>query len=396
MKPQHVMPIFLCSALCSAASALSFLQQPPNILQSAHLVSRPLMLCGSVVKAGTFAETGLSRTMLRAAQQQQWLTPTPVQSEAIPAILSGSDVWAQAPTGSGKTAAFALPLLQRLDTGAPRPRGRHVNTLILSPTRELAVQTSEAFRALSGSAGTRAKVVALHGGVSINPQLRSLAGGADVLVATPGRLLDVLANNGVQLERVATLVLDEADRLLANEFSFELERVLEALPPPDSRQTLVFSATFPYASRPKAKRLLRPSHVRVSSELAQAAADLEVTGSEAGALEAQEKEEEEEEEEEEVEEEVEEEEEVAEVDGRLGVAQRRRPILSGSERYSSAPPPATIEQRAILVDRRERTPLLRHLLDSQGWARCLVFVGSQKAADHVASKLKNSGSADGR
>ena len=375
MKPQHVMPIFLCSA----ASALSFLQQ------SAHLVSRPLMLCGSVVKAGTFAETGLSRTMLRAAQQQQWLTPTPVQSEAIPAILSGSDVWAQAPTGSGKTAAFALPLLQRLDTGAPRPRGRHVNTLILSPTRELAVQTSEAFRALSGSAGTRAKVVALHGGVSINPQLRSLAGGADVLVATPGRLLDVLANNGVQLERVATLVLDEADRLLANEFSFELERVLEALPPPDSRQTLVFSATFPYASRPKAKRLLRPSHVRVvSSELAQAAADLEVTGSKAGALEAQEKEEEEEEEE------------VEEVDGRLGVAQRRRPILSGSERYSSAPPPATIEQRAILVDRRERTPLLRHLLDSQGWARCLVFVGSQKAADHVASKLKNSGSADGR
>ena len=385
MKPQHVMPIFLCSALCSAASALSFLQQPPNILQSAHLVSRPLMLCGSVVKAGTFAETGLSRTMLRAAQQQQWLTPTPVQSEAIPAILSGSDVWAQAPTGSGKTAAFALPLLQRLDTGAPRPKGRHVNTLILSPTRELAVQTSEAFRALSGSAGTRAKVVALHGGVSINPQLRSLAGGADVLVATPGRLLDVLANNGVQLERVATLVLDEADRLLANEFSFELERVLEALPPPDSRQTLVFSATFPYASRPKAKRLLRPSHVRVvSSELAQAAADLEVTGSKAGALEAQEKEEEEEEEE------------VEEVDGRLGVAQRRRPILSGSERYSSAPPPATIEQRAILVDRRERTPLLRHLLDSQGWARCLVFVGSQKAADHVASKLKNSGSADGR
>ena len=380
---KHVMPIFLCSA----ASALSFLQQ------SAHLVSRPLMLCGSVVKAGTFAETGLSRTMLRAAQQQQWLTPTPVQSEAIPAILSGSDVWAQAPTGSGKTAAFALPLLQRLDTGAPRPRGRHVNTLILSPTRELAVQTSEAFRALSGSAGTRAKIVALHGGVSINPQLRSLAGGADVLVATPGRLLDVLANNGVQLERVATLVLDEADRLLANEFSFELERVLEALPPPDSRQTLVFSATFPYASRPKAKRLLRPSHVRVvSSELAQAAADLEVTGSEAGALEAQEKEEEEEEEEVE----VEEEEEVAEVDGRLGVAQRRRPILSGSERYSSAPPPATIEQRAIIVDRRERTPLLRHLLDSQGWARCLVFVGSQKAADHVASKLKNSGSADGR
>jgi superfamily II DNA/RNA helicase len=249
------------------------------------------MLCGSVVKAVTFAETGLCRSMLRAAQQQQWLTPTSVQSEAIPAILSGSDVWAQAPTGSGKTAAFALPLLQRLDTGAPRPRGRHVNTLILSPTRELAVQTSEAFRALSDSAGVRAKIVALHGGVSINPQLRSLAGGADVLVATPGRLLDVLANNGVQLERVATLVLDEADRLLANEFSFELERVLEALPPPASRQTLVFSATFPFTSRPKAKRLLRPSHVRVSSELAQAAADLEVTGSEAGALEAQPKEE---------------------------------------------------------------------------------------------------------
>jgi superfamily II DNA/RNA helicase len=390
-----MMPLFLCGAASALFLLRSTLQTPPPLLQSAHPVSRPLMLCGSVVKAVTFAETGLCRSMLRAAQQQQWLTPTSVQSEAIPAILSGSDVWAQAPTGSGKTAAFALPLLQRLDTGAPRPRGRHVNTLILSPTRELAVQTSEAFRALSDSAGTRAKIVALHGGVSINPQLRSLAGGADVLVATPGRLLDVLANNGVQLERVATLVLDEADRLLANEFSFELERVLEALPPPASRQTLVFSATFPFTSRPKAKRLLRPSHVRVSSELAQAAADLEVTGSEAGALEAQPKEEGDHDDYDDDDDDEEEEEE-AEVDGRLGVAQRRRPIPSGSERYSSAPPPATIEQRAILVDRRERTPLLRHLLDSQGWARCLVFVGSQKAADHVASKLKNSGSADGR
>ena len=177
-----MMPLFLCGAASALFLLRSTLQTPPPLLQSAHPVSRPLMLCGSVVKAVTFAETGLCRSMLRAAQQQQWLTPTSVQSEAIPAILSGSDVWAQAPTGSGKTAAFALPLLQRLDTGAPRPRGRHVNTLILSPTRELAVQTSEAFRALSDSAGTRAKIVALHGGVSINPQLRSLAGGADVVV----------------------------------------------------------------------------------------------------------------------------------------------------------------------------------------------------------------------
>ena len=322
--------------------------------------------------SATFSDTGLSQPLSLAAADQAWLTPTPIQREAIPAILRGADVWAEAPTGSGKTAAFALPLLHRLQLEPPRRRGCHVRTLILSPTRELAVQTAEAFRALSRDAGTYAKVVALHGGVSINPQLRSLAGGADVLVATPGRLLDVLENNGCRLEDVSTVLLDEADRLLAKEFSFELDHILERLPPTTQRQTLLFSATFPYASRPRAARLLQPQYVRLSSEGSREGAFVS-PGTAAAA------------------EEMTPPAEASETTEARGERQRQRRPASNSERYGNAPPPATIEQRAIRVDVRERTPLLRHLLDTEGWARCLVFTGSQRSAEHVANKLRAAG-----
>eukprot|EP00966_Prymnesium_polylepis_P327255 7383135-Prymnesium_polylepis.1 len=142
-----------------------------------------LLCCTAVASAPTFGRLGLSPTLQQAAAQQAWRTPTHIQQRAIPAILGGSSVWAEAPTGSGKTAAFALPLLQRAMDSAPRGRGRNVCTLVLTPTRELAVQTAETFRALGRAGGSRAapKVVALHGGVSINPQLISLGGGADVL-----------------------------------------------------------------------------------------------------------------------------------------------------------------------------------------------------------------------
>ena len=312
-----------------------------------------LLATASSMSAGTFTDLGLSHQLVRAAATQNWQSPTHVQQHAIPAILQGDDVWAEAPTGSGKTAAFALPLLQRLLDGGPQRRGRNgIRTLILSPTRELAVQTASTFRALFPDDERGPKVLALHGGVSINPQLRSLGGGADVLVATPGRLLDVLDNNGASVEDVSILVLDEADRLLATEFAFELESILERLPPAAARQTLLFSATFPYKSRPKARQLLSPSHVRLTSEGHAAA------------------------------------EEGGDIDGE---ATPRSARPSTSARYSSSAPPATIHQRAIVVDLRERTPLLRHLLEVEGWARVLVFVRSQKSAEHVAMKLTKGG-----
>ena len=153
----------------------------------------------------TFDQTGLCPQLLHAAKEQGWQTPTAIQEWAIPVILGGEDCWAEAPTGSGKTAAFALPLLQQL-MHHPTPRRRHASCLVLAPTRELAVQTASLFRVLSRGictgSGDAVRVVTLHGGVALNPQLQALNGGADILVATPGRLLDLLVSDGVRLEQV--------------------------------------------------------------------------------------------------------------------------------------------------------------------------------------------------
>ena len=315
----------------------------------------------------SFTDLGLRPHLAAAATEQRWVTPTPIQRAAIPAILRGDNVWAEAPTGSGKTASFAMPLLDRLcEAIPPRRRGRDVRVLVLTPTRELAVQTAKAFGACAETLPSRVKVVALHGGVSINPQLRSLAGGADVVVATPGRLLDVLESNGVSLGAVSALLLDEADRLLAPGFEVELDALLARLPPAQRRQTLLFSATFPYRARPKAARLFEGlPYTRLGEGGTEDGS--EEDGSEEGAA--------------------------HEGAAHEGAARRpgRRPAASASERYASTPPPSTIAQRAIVVDVRERTPLLRHLLAAEGWARAMVFVGSQRSAEHVAAKLRKSG-----
>ncbi len=184
--------------------------------------------------------------------------PTPIQTGTIPVILRGSDVVGSAQTGSGKTAAFALPLLQRLQELPPENRhqyGRAVRSLIVVPTRELAAQVGDVVRSLAQALPQRPKVVVASGGVSINPQMLALRGGADVLVATPGRLLDLASQNAVQLATVRLLVLDEADRLLDLGFAEELARVITLLPP--RRQNLFFSATFPPEVRILADRLLR-------------------------------------------------------------------------------------------------------------------------------------------
>ena len=203
----------------------------------------------------SFSRLGLSAPLVRSITERGYVDATPIQTAAIPAILRGEDVWASAQTGSGKTAAFALPLLQLL-SAAPRERGRFVRALILVPTRELAAQIGDSFRAYGRYLpGQSLKTLVVYGGVSINPQMIALGGGADIMVATPGRLLDLLDHNALSLSAVSTLVLDEADRLFALGFADELTRILALLPA--RRQTLFFSATFPPAVWSFAESLLR-------------------------------------------------------------------------------------------------------------------------------------------
>jgi superfamily II DNA/RNA helicase len=211
-----------------------------------------------------FAALGLSPALQRAVRAQGYTQPTPIQDLAIPAILQGSDVLATAQTGSGKTAAFALGLLQRLEL-APLEVTRRPQALVLVPTRELCAQVAEEFRKLGLPLPRSVKVAAVYGGVEIAPQIDKLRSGVDVLVATPGRLLDLARQNAVDLQGAKALVLDEADRMLDLGFADELEQVLTLMPA--ERQNLFFSATFPDAVQALAQRLLRePQRIAVSAE----------------------------------------------------------------------------------------------------------------------------------
>src|SRR6185437_15573054 len=284
-----------------------------------------------------FSELGLCPELLKAIAEAKYAIPTPVQAAAIPPILRAQDLQACAQTGSGKTAAFALPMLQRLLNGATRgdrstvegipgsasgatrgdwstvegiPRSasgatrgdRRVSGLVLVPTRELATQVGEAFRSLARYLPQPIKVLTVFGGVSINPQMMALRGGADIVVATPGRLLDLADHNAVRLSDVSMLVLDEADRLLDEGFADELSRVLALLP--DRRQNLLFSATFPPAVQSLAELLLR---------------------------------------------------------------------------------------NPVRVDVERRTQLLRYLIRHHSWERTLVFVATKYATEHIARKLQRLG-----
>ena len=271
-----------------------------------------------------FSSLGIAPDLLpllkRALDQAGYAAPTPIQERAIPAILRGQDLFARAQTGSGKTAAFALPLLQQFALASFAPP-RRVRSLVLVPTRELAAQVGETFVKLGRHLSPRIKVAAVFGGVSINPQMIDLRWGADIVVATPGRLLDLVDNNALSLAYVNTLVLDEADRLLDLGFEDELHRILALLPP--ARQTLLFSATFPASIQALADDLLHePERIDVQDE-----------------------------------------------------------ALSAPD----------IRQRAIEVDPAQRTQLLRHLLQKEGWSRALVFVASRHAAEVVAEKLCKAG-----
>ncbi|MDR6859481.1 DEAD/DEAH box helicase [Variovorax guangxiensis] len=212
----------------------------------------------------SFPTLGLMPALVQAAGEVGYFDPTPIQQAAIPAVVRGQDVLGLAQTGSGKTAAFSLPLLQRW-AQAPRHRSRRaVHTLVLVPTRELAAQVGETFRLLSVRLHERPRIAVLFGGLSINPQMMGLRGGADIVVATPGRLLDLLDHNAIRLDAVQALVLDEADRLLDLGFAKELGRVLAALPA--RRQNLFFSATFAQAVEALATQLLHePLRIEVEA-----------------------------------------------------------------------------------------------------------------------------------
>ena len=208
----------------------------------------------------TFSSLGLSEPILRAIEESKYSMPSPIQIKAIPAVLAGQDVMAAAETGSGKTASFSLPLLQRL-TGGSRVKSNHIRALVLVPTRELALQIGKSVASYGKHLSLKSGVV--YGGVKINPQMMKLRGGIDVLVATPGRLLDLFSKNAVKFSQVEILVLDEADRMLDMGFIDDIGKILVLLP--KKRQNLLFSATLSADIRKLADELLnKPLQIEVA------------------------------------------------------------------------------------------------------------------------------------
>ncbi|NNK33925.1 MAG: DEAD/DEAH box helicase, partial [Xanthomonadales bacterium] len=211
----------------------------------------------------SFESLGLEAELLRAVREQGYTEPTSIQKQAIPVILEGRDIMAGAQTGTGKTAGFTLPLLQRLGETRPADGGRPVRALVLAPTRELAAQVGESVETYGRHLPFRAAVI--FGGVNINPQINKLRRGVDVVIATPGRLLDHVQRGTLDLSQVEILVLDEADRMLDMGFIHDIRRILKLLPGREDRQSLLFSATFSKEIRQLAKQYLdRPEHVEAA------------------------------------------------------------------------------------------------------------------------------------
>lgn len=210
-----------------------------------------------------FADLGLGPALLSAIERAKYESPYPIQVEAIPAMLQGKDLLGLAPTGSGKTAAYILPILQQLLSKEP-PRDRSVPVLVLVPTRELAVQVAEVAENFGRFLPRRIKSLAIFGGVSINPQMMKL-GGTEILIATPGRLIDLMGRNSVSISRIQTLVIDEADKMLQMGFKEEMDHLFEYIP--KKKQTLLFSATMEGEVEELIKKLLQnPVRVQVAAD----------------------------------------------------------------------------------------------------------------------------------
>jgi ATP-dependent RNA helicase RhlE len=208
-----------------------------------------------------FTDLGLSESILRAISDEGYTSPTPIQEKSIPAVLKGGDLLAAAQTGTGKTAGFTLPILQRLITTAKVGGKRQLRVLILTPTRELAAQVQESV--VTYGKYTDIKSTVIFGGVGANPQIKAIAAGLDILVATPGRLLDLMSQNCVSLANIEILVLDEADRMLDMGFLRDIKKILAALP--KQRQNILFSATFSTEIKALADSLLNsPALIEVA------------------------------------------------------------------------------------------------------------------------------------
>ena len=201
----------------------------------------------------TFKELNISEPILKALANKKYENPTPIQEKAIPAALDGSDLLGIAQTGTGKTAAFAIPIIQQLDQLHFNERRREIKALVLTPTRELAIQIGESFWDYGKYTGLRHAVV--FGGVNQRPQVDKLRRGIDILVATPGRLLDLINQKHISLDHIRHFVLDEADRMLDMGFIHDIKRLLPMLP--EQKQTLFFSATMPFAISNLSKSILR-------------------------------------------------------------------------------------------------------------------------------------------
>lgn len=275
-----------------------------------------------------FQELGLIAPLLTRLTELDYQQPTPIQAQAIPSVLAGRDLIAGANTGSGKTATFALPLLQKIahqvahqiaeqssPSNSTTAEGNYVTGLVLVPTRELAKQVADSVRSYAVHFNGAIKTVAVFGGVSANTQMKSLRGGCDILVATPGRLLDLISSNAIKLDRVKTLVLDEADRMLSLGFTEELTELLALMP--KQKQTLLFSATFPEKVQTLTTKLLNdPVEIQVQSADA-----------------------------------------------------------------------STLVQRVFDVTKGEKTSVLAHLIKQNEWRQVLIFVNSKNGCEHLAYKL---------
>jgi ATP-dependent RNA helicase RhlE len=287
-------------------------------------------ITSQVTAAANFTELGLISPLLTRLTEMEYQQPTPIQAQAIPSVLAGRDLIAGANTGSGKTATFALPLLQQLHTEKSSSnstgnsadnskKGNYVAGLILVPTRELAKQVADSIRSYAAHLNGSIKTVAVFGGVSANTQMLSLRGGTDILVATPGRLLDLISSNAIKLDRVKTLVLDEADRMLSLGFTEELSALLALTP--KTKQTLLFSATFPEQVQALTTELLtNPIEIQVQS--------------------------------------------------------------AGT---------STLVQRVFTVNKGEKTAVLAHLINQHQWSQALIFVNAKNSCEHLADKLSKRG-----
>lgn len=211
----------------------------------------------------SFTNLGLNDSLLKAIKDQGYDTPTPIQKQAIPVVIEGKDVLAAAQTGTGKTAGFTLPLLERLSETHPKMGKKQIRVLVLTPTRELAAQVAESIKTYGKYMKYSSTVI--YGGVGINPQLATIKKGVDIVIATPGRLLDIASQKGIDFSAVETLVLDEADRMLDMGFIHDIKKLMKMMP--KERQTLLFSATFSKEIKQLASGLLKdPVLIEVARE----------------------------------------------------------------------------------------------------------------------------------